>query len=323
VIGVIGSRGFLGRTVIDQLVAAGIAVRAYARPAAGPVPAAVQAGVVCVPYDLTDSFDPAAFDGIDTLILLASATRPNSPGNTALSELALNVTPHLTLFQGLKGTGVRHLIYLSSGGAVYGDRPSDTPVAEDEHCRPADPYGFGKLCIETALALIWQGDSTEQAGRRATIIRPANPVGRHQLASVGAHGLVTTVLHHLRQGLPVTVQGDGAAVRDYFAATDLADLILRAAQQPPAGPVAGAGPVVVNAGSGRGLTILQVIDLCAAHLRVRADIRFNPGLSPVVRCNVLQTRRAKALFGWQPQRGLPDILAELTGALAERDQRPL
>ena len=182
-------------------------------------------------------------------------------------------------------------------------------------------YGFGKLSIETALALIWQSESGRD--RRATIIRPANPVGPHQLGHVGAHGLVTTVLHHLRQGLPVTVQGDGAAVRDYFAATDLADLILRVAQQPGAGAGPVVVPVVVNAGSGRGLSILQVIDQCAGYLGVRADIRFNPGLVPAVRCNVLSHRRATDLFGWQPKQDLPGILTELTQALDQRDKAGL
>lgn len=306
-IGVIGSSGFIGQTLMDQLQAAGIPARAYVRH----LPGLPSDGVSYVRHSLTDPFEPTAFVGIDTAILLASATRPNSPGNTALRELALNVTPHLALFEGLRDTGVRHLIYLSSGGAVYGDRSTAAPIAEDEPLRPADPYGFGKLAIETALALIWQGE-----GRRATIIRPANPVGRHQLGHVGAHGLVTTVLHHLRHGLPIMVQGDGAAVRDYFAATDLADLIIRAATIPTAGP----GTVVVNAGSGTGLSILQVIDHCAAYLGVKADIRFNPGVSPAVRCNVLRTDRAADLFGWRPGLGLPDIMAELTTALEQRDK---
>jgi UDP-glucose 4-epimerase len=317
VIGVIGSSGFIGRTLMDQLQAAGIPARAYVRALPGLAQASMmqasmtQDGATYVQHSLTDRFDPAAFAGIDTAILLASATRPNSPGNTPLTELELNVTPHLTLFQGLRDTGVRHLIYLSSGGAIYGDRSTPTPIAEDEPLRPADPYGFGKLSIETALALIWRGE-----GRRSTIIRPANPVGRHQLGHVGAHGLVTTVLHHLRQGMPIVVQGDGAAVRDYFAATDLADLIIRAATMPTAGP----GTVVVNAGSGTGLSILQVIDHCAAYLGVKADIRFNPGVSPAVRCNVLRTDRAADLFSWQPRLGLPDIMAELTTALEQRDK---
>lgn len=303
-IGVIGSNGFIGRTLVDRLVTAGWPLRAYTRQ----VPAFSQDGVSYVLHSMTDGFDPTLFADIQTLVLLASASRPNSQGNSPLRELEQNVTPHLALFEHLKTTDVQHLIYLSSGGAIYGDRSTAYPITEDEPCTPSDAYGFGKLCIENALPMIWQGPR-----RRFTIIRPSNPIGKHQLGSVGAHGLVSTVLHHLRSGMPIMVQGDGRAVRDYFSATDLADLVLMAKQS-------SVERAVVNASSGTGLSILDVIERCASYLGVQADVRFNPGIRPAVRFNVLCNRRAAQLFGWQPKLSLTDIMAELNTALDQRDQ---
>ncbi len=65
-------------------------------------------------------------------------------------------------------------------------------------------------------------------GRRYTIIRPSNPVGLHQIQSVGVHGLFPSVLDAILHGRPVRIFGDGTTVRDYFAVEDLARLVLAA-----------------------------------------------------------------------------------------------
>jgi UDP-glucose 4-epimerase len=304
-IGIVGSNGFIGRTLVDRLVGQDLPVRAYLRE----VPVTLQKGVDYTRYSLNDAFDPGNFAGIRTLVLTASASRPNSPGNTPLREFAQNVTPQLQLLEQLKTTSVEHVIYLSSGGAIYGDRASADPISESDARVPSDAYGFGKLCIEAALPMIWQG-----AGRRYNIIRPSNPIGKHQLASVGAHGLVTTVLHHLRSDLPITVQGDGSAVRDYFAARDLADLVLLMIGSDVKNSV-------VNASSGTGLSILEVIESCAKFLNVPADVRLHPEVRPAVQFNVLSNQRAFDLFGWSPRLNLTEILGELNTALDLRDQK--
>ena len=121
------------------------------------------------------------------------------------------------------------------------------------------------------------------------------------------------MLHHLRSDLPIVVQGDGSAIRDYFAATDLAELILMMINSQGHNPV-------VNASSGVGLSILEVIDRCAEYLGVRADVRLHPSVQPAVQFNVLCNQRAADLFGWRPKRSLTDIMAELNTALDLRDR---
>lgn len=303
-IGVIGSNGFIGSSIVDLLTARGEPMRAYLRQ----IPTVRQAGVNYTRYSLNDAFEPANFSGIRTLVLAASASRPNSPGNTPLREFAQNVTPQLQLLEQLKATHVEHVIYLSSGGAIYGDRPSATPISEDDARIPSDAYGYGKLCIESALPIIWHGE-----GRRFSIIRPSNPIGKHQLSSVGGHGLFTTVLHHLRSDLPIVVQGDGSAVRDYFSAMDLAELILALIRSDGQN-------YVVNASSGTGLSINDVISQCEEYLGIRADVRLNPSVRPKVQFNVLCNQRAADLFGWRPKLEMADIMAELNTALDNLDK---
>ena len=127
-IGVIGSNGFIGRSIVDRLVDQALPLRAYLRE----IPTALQPGVSYTRYSLNDSFEPTNFSEIKTLVLAASASRPNSSGNTPLREFAQNVTPQLQLLEQLKATNVQHVIYLSSGGAIYGDRTSAVPISEND-----------------------------------------------------------------------------------------------------------------------------------------------------------------------------------------------
>lgn len=294
-IGIVGSNGFIGRTVVDRFLFHGMQVRAFVRSSPAALPIDVETGFL----DLSETLDPSSFSGLDTLVLLASASRPNSPGNTPSRELRDNVTPYLNLFDCLKRTNVKHLIYLSSGGAVYGDRSSAKPISESEPCIPADAYGYGKLCIERALSIEWK-----QEGRYYTVIRPSNPIGKHQLGSIGTHGLVSTALYNIRNGLPITVYGDGRIVRDYFSATDLADLIYLAAFGPKRN-------TVVNASSAEGLSILEVIEKCTNFLGIKADVKINEATQQAVANNVLCNKLAKDILDWQPRISFNKILCEL------------
>lgn len=312
-IGIIGSSGFIGRTIKGRLAKTGLPLRAFSRSSPEQQETVVD-HVSFIRYSMTDPYDPALFEGLNTLVLCASATRPNTPANSPQHEWLANIAPHLSLFGSLLTSDVTHIVYMSSGGAVYGNCAIGTPIDEDTPCKPVDAYGYGKLCLESSLPLIWKGES--RAGpRRFTIVRPANPIGKYQLASVGTHGLVTTVLHQLLNDRHITVQGDGLAVRDYFAADDLADLVVAVVTSDHY-----TGNCIVNASSGRGMTILEVIEACATHLKTTPDIRMLPGSEPAVHYSVLNSRRAQKLFGWSPRVNFSDSLTELVDAIKTRDR---
>ena len=61
-----------------------------------------------------------------------------------------------SLPQALKNRGGKacHVIFSSSGGAIYGYNPLDGPdFDEDQPCQPVSPYGKQKLAVENYIRL--------------------------------------------------------------------------------------------------------------------------------------------------------------------------
>lgn len=297
--GIVGSSGFIGRSVTDVLGARGLPYVALLRdPNAVPDDAFPGATRVTA-FEPGGDMEPSAFDGIDTLLLTSSATKPNLRYNGLVTEVQKNVLPYCQLLQMLAETDVQHLIYLSSGGAVYGAVDQTSPIDENHPCDPCTPYGYGKLCVETAIRANWTGGD-----RRYTILRPSNPVGPHQMLSLGAHGLFPTVFYRILHDQPVQVFGDGTTVRDYFSIHDLTDLILTVARQPGRN-------ATLNVSSGHGLSINEVVSTCAAALGKSPDVVHLPDKQPAIGFNVLCNMRAREMYGWAPRRDFNDIATDL------------
>jgi UDP-glucose 4-epimerase len=300
-IGIVGATGFIGRSLADDLQRRGQRYRAFARNF-NSVPVDAFAGAdALVPFDLKSEFASDAVRGLDTIVLLASSTKPNVGVASYGYEAEANVAPHCHFLTRLLQTDVRHVVYVSSGGTVYGRNDTGTPTPETAPLKPCTPYGFGKLCIETAVETIWGG-----SGRVWTILRPSNPVGHHQLMSAGTHGLVTTIYDRLTRRQPIDVFGDGSAVRDYFAVEDFADLIARVVARPLE------APLILNASSGHGATILDVVRACERVLGVAAELRFHAGRRPDIAYSVLDNTRAAAALDWRPTRSLDGIIRDLS-----------
>jgi UDP-glucose-4-epimerase GalE len=164
----------------------------------------------------------------------------------------------------------------SSTAAVYGNALV-SPIPEDAPLQPASPYGASKLAFEALLH-----GSARALGFRSAALRYFNAAGAHPGWNVGEEHdpeehLIPRVVQALLDGRPVQVYGndyptpDGTCVRDYVHVTDLAHAHVRIleARGLPSG-------LSFNCGTGRGHTVLQVIDAVATALGVKAAIELRP-----------------------------------------------
>jgi UDP-glucose 4-epimerase len=157
---------------------------------------------------------------------------------------------------------VRHNVrffLFSSSAAVYGSSPGDV-IDEQTACIPGSVYGRTKLAGE------WLTHSVGAAAGMATLaLRYFNVAGAMSAALADRHGenLVPRVLQALRVGRPPVIFGDdyptpdGTCVRDYVHVSDVADAHVAAVSALRRGELSGES---VNIGTGRGLSVREVID---------------------------------------------------------------
>lgn len=173
-----------------------------------------------------------------------------------------NVVASLNLLEGMRAADVRKIVF-SSTTATYGV-PDQIPITEDEPQKPINPYGFGKLVIEHALA-----DYAGAYGFAYAALRYFNAAGASPSGEIGedhdpeTHLIPIVLQVALGQRSHITVLGDdyptpdGTCVRDYIHVDDLGRAHVAALQRLQAGE-----GMRLNLGTGRGYSVREVIEAC-------------------------------------------------------------
>jgi UDP-glucose 4-epimerase len=257
--------------------------------------------------DLVD----AALLGVDAVVHMAGYIEvAESQEKPDLYHLK-NVTEPSVMLARMAEYGVRALVF-SSTAAVYGE-PEAVPIPEDAVCAPVNAYGATKLAFEGKVA-----DAEERGALRAVRLRYFNVAGAWPDGSLGeAHEPETHIVPRLLAAAAVpdgrfTLFGDdyptpdGTCVRDYIHVVDLARAHVAAVEY----LAAGRAGLVCNLGSSRGYSNLEVARACMA--AVGRDIPIDigsrrPGDPAVL---VASNERARTVLGWQPERGLDEMVAD-------------
>ena len=278
---IVGGNGFIGRHFAARAQQAGhrITIVGRSRDYCGPHDY-LPGGQVAL------AANTALLAQADLVCHLASSSIPATANADPISDVQANLVDTLRLIEAMRGSGNGHLLYLSSGGAIYG-APACVPTGEDHPLEPLSAYGIAKLAVEKYLAMY-----ARTGALRSIIIRPSNAYGSGQ-TSYGQLGAVTTFLNLSLSGETATIWGDGSVIRDYVHVSDLCELMLRAAE--------GRGTGIYNCGSGRGISLLQLMTLIEGITGkpIRRDMRPARSFDP--REIVLDTSRAQAAFGWKPK----------------------
>jgi UDP-glucose 4-epimerase len=181
---------------------------------------------------------------------------------------------------------VRRVVYVSTGGAAYGDTDV-IPTPEDHPTRPVSPYGVSKVAAELYLAC-WEA----LCGLSGIVLRLANVYGPRQNPH-GEAGVVAIFTERLLRGEPCVIYGDGFQTRDYVYVGDVAEAALLALERPRV-----TGPV--NVGTGVETSVLDLFARLRAAAGGRGEARHGPARPGEQRRSVLDAGRAQRLLGWTP-----------------------
>ncbi len=300
VTGIAGSSGFIGSYLSRYLASKDIgSLRLLARNSAHRPS---HAGAEVLHGDLLSRADCERFaDGLQSIYYLAHNNSPVNSDSDLPGDALANLVPLLNLIQTIQQLGTKpHIVYFSSGGAVYAPKNDRTPFQEGDRCGPLSSYGIQKLAAEEYLRL-----ASHKGFLTATVLRVGNAYGG-LLSQFRLQGLIGVAINCVLLGQPVRLFGNPNNVRDYIHLQDICEIAARAIV--PRQPF-----TVVNVGSGVGYTVLDVLGLIEERLGrpviTQGDQNLGDWLTDWV---VLDNTKAREEFGWSPT---VDLRAGIDGIL--------
>lgn len=221
-----------------------------------------------------------------------------------LFDAEVNILGSINLLECAKEFAVKHFVYISTGGAVYGE-PERLPCSEEHPINPICQYGASKHTVEHYLYMYHVN-----YGLQYTILRYPNVFGPRQNPH-GEAGVVAIFAGKMLAGEPVLVNGDGEQTRDFVYVGDCAHanyLAVTVDHQPG----------IYNLGWGRPTSINEIFFALAKATEYARPIQHGPAKVGETRHIYLDATKAEKQLGWTPtltlEQGLEKTVAYLRDA---------
>jgi len=260
---IIGGAGFAGRSITSTLIKNEYDIHIISRTVS-PFPPSIPLHYYQNDIQESDHLDSLVSSCPD-ILYFASDTTPGTSADDPQLELQKNLQPLLHLIKNIQKYENKHLIYLSSGGTVYGNS-QNTSFCEEECFSPSSYYGAGKIAAEVFLKSF-----QIQYGNQVTILRPSNFYGVGQPYKTG-FGVIRTILECMYNNETFQVWGNGQAKRDYINIQDFVSACLMLLITPPSSKFN-----IFNIASEHVISLLDLIKLIEKTIGKNLDIKFLPG----------------------------------------------
>ncbi len=292
-----GGAGFIGSHVVDAYIAAGHEIAVLDDFSTGRE-ANLNPAAQVHKLDLRDQ------PGVDKAIAsfrpeivnhhAAQAEVPKSVADPTY-DAQVNIIGGLNLLKACIDHGVKKVIFISSGGALYGE-PDVIPCDEDHPVRPLSPYGTSKFCFEQYL-----GTFKRTFRLDSTVLRYANIYGPRQDFFAEEGRVIAIFASRMLAGKPVTVDGDGEQSRDMLHVGDAATANLAALERGSGG--------TFHISSGVAVSINDLYRKLALLTGYTLFPHYGPARKGDVYRIALDNSRALRDLGWEPRVDLEEGLS--------------
>lgn len=212
-----------------------------------------------------------------------------------LFDAEVNILGSLRLIELSRQYNVKRFIYISSGGAVYGE-PKYLPCDEAHPVDPICPYGASKHTVEHYLYLY-----EKNYGLPYIVLRYPNVYGPRQ-NPLGEAGVIAIFSGKLLSREEVVINGDGQQLRDYVFVEDCARAnVLALNSELPSG--------IYNLGSGQGTSVNELFEALKPLTDSQQPPIHGPAKLGETRHIYLSAEKAAQILGWKPQVSLEQGLA--------------
>jgi len=290
---VTGGAGFIGSHVVDRFVrsrAAVIVLDDLSRGSEANLPPNVP--LLKIDIATADAVAAIVDPRPDVVIHCAAQTSVPASFDDPVRDAGSNLIGSLRVIEGCRRAGVTDLIYVTTGGALYGG-PMVVPWDEQAAIAPISPYGISKFAVETYLGVL-------AAAPRVSVLRFANVYGPRQ-GRAGESGVVATFIARMAAGLPVVIDGDGEQTRDLLFVADAVEAIISALETSAGG--------TFNIGTGSGTSVNALYEELAAILDYTDPPMFGPVRVGDIRHSTLDSSLAWKTLHWRARTRLPSGLA--------------
>jgi len=298
--------------IIDNLSNSNIGVLDGIKKITGKTP--IFENIDCKDYsDLNFFFEK--YQNIKAIINFAASKAVGESVEKPLLYYRNNLVSLLNLLELMPKHHIENIVF-SSSCTVYG-QPDVLPVTEQSPIKPAtSPYGSTKQMGETFLT-----DAAHAIPQmKAILLRYFNPIGAHPSAEIGElpNGIPNNLLPFVTQtamGIrpKLRVFGDdydtedGSCIRDYINVVDLAKAHVVAVKRLLEGKEK-KSVEVFNLGTGRGLSVLEIIHAFEKATGVKVPYEIAPRREGDIEKVWADTTWANQELGWKAQESLEDTL---------------
>jgi UDP-glucose 4-epimerase len=223
-----------------------------------------------------------------------------------LFDADVNILGSINLIECAREFGVRHFVYISTGGAVYGE-PERLPCDEEHPINPICQYGASKHTVEHYLYM-----NHVNYAMPYTVLRYPNVFGPRQNPH-GEAGVVAIFTGKMLAGEPVIVNGDGEQTRDFVYVGDCAYanyLAVTVDHQPG----------IYNLGWGRPTSINEIALALAETTGYPHSLQHGPAKVGETRHIYLDAKKAGRELGWSPTVTLEEGLEKTVSHLRKSEQ---
>lgn len=297
---VTGAGGFIGSHVVEALISSGSEVRAFvhynSRNDWGHLEdlnADARDAIDVVAGEIQDPFSVRrAVSGCEVVLHLAALIGIPYSYVAPQSYVETNVTGTVNVLEASRAEGIERIVHTSTsetyGTAIY------TPIDERHPLQGQSPYSASKIGADKMAESYWRSFELP-----VVTLRPFNTFGSRQ----SLRAVIPTITSQALSGEIVRL-GSRSPVRDFTFVEDTARAFLAAASADHA-----VGEVI-NAGSGKGITIGELADLVLDVVGSSAEVvvdedRVRPAASEVFEL-VADTSKLRELTGWEPRVSLQD-----------------
>jgi UDP-glucose 4-epimerase len=287
---VTGGAGFIGSHLVEALTAAGQPVRVLDNFSTGmranldgirPAPEIVEA-------DLADAGAVAgAMAGVGIVYHLGALASVQLSVEDPAASHRVCATGTLNVLDAARRAGVRRVVYAGSSSA-YGV-PADDMQTEAEPIHPLSPYAAAKLAGE-----LYAEAFAATYGLETVRVRFFNIFGTRQRPDSPYSGVIALFTAAMSAGRAPRVYGDGLQSRDFTYVTDAVQALRKAATVP------GVSSRVYNIGTGRSVTVLDLVDALNRLLHTSLAAQHAPPRAGDVRHSRADISRARRELGYEP-----------------------